>query len=381
VVKRGEDRGTDRDTGRGIDNRSGDTDRGTGTDNRGGDTDRGTGTDDRGGDTDRGTDDRGRDTDRGTDRESDTGRVREVKSVNLQPFKELYPFHSHFLRLGEYNYHYLDEGAGEAVVMLHGNPTWSFYYRHMVAGLADICRTIVPDHMGCGLSDKPQCYPYTLKQHIDNLEALVESLELENITLAMHDWGGAIGMGYAIRHPRKIRRLIIFNTAAFLSSRMPWRIGLCRIPVFGPLAVRGLNAFAGLAIYMACQHHERMTAGVRAGYLAPYRSYRNRIAVLRFIQDIPRRPTDQSYAIVEAMQQRLPEFRDRPMLILWGGRDFCFNRSFLETWQGFFPRASVHLFEDAGHYVVEDAHERIIPLVREFVQDNPLPDYGGREKQ
>ena len=307
---------------------------------------------------------------RGRDRDIGRDRVREGEPVNLQPCRELYPFRSHFLRLGEYRYHYLDEGAGEPLVMLHGNPTWSFYYRHLVTGLADACRTIVPDHIGCGLSDKPQQYSYTLKQHIDNLEALMEALELDNITLAMHDWGGAIGMGYAIRHPQKIKRLIIFNTAAFLSSRMPWRIGLCRIPVSGPVAVRGFNAFAGPAIYMACQHHERMTPGVRAGYLAPYRNYRNRIAVLRFVQDIPRRPKDPSYPVLEGIQQRLSEFRDRPMLILWGGRDFCFNRSFLETWKRFFPEALVQVFEDAGHYVVEDAHERIIPLVREFLRDN-----------
>ncbi|MEW5804156.1 MAG: alpha/beta fold hydrolase [bacterium] len=298
-----------------------------------------------------------------------------VEPINPDAWKELYPFRSHSLRLGDYQYHYLDEGSGEPVVMLHGNPTWSFYYRHLVTGLSDGYRIIVPDHMGCGLSDKPQSYPYTLKQHIDNLEALMEVLNLNNITLALHDWGGAIGMGYAVRHPERIRRLIIFNTAAFLSSRMPWQIGLCRIPVFGHVGIRCFNAFAGTAIYLACQHHERMTPKVRAGYLAPYRSYKNRIAHLRFVQDIPMRPGDQSYPLVEAIQQRLCEFRDRPMLILWGGRDFCFNHSFLETWQRFFPRAYVHVFEDAGHYVVEDAHERILPLVRKFLGDNPLPGH------
>ncbi|MCL6584130.1 MAG: alpha/beta fold hydrolase [bacterium] len=292
--------------------------------------------------------------------------------VNLEPFRELYPFRSHFLRLGKYNYHYLDEGSGECVVMLHGNPTWSFYYRHLVSGLADSYRIIVPDHMGCGLSDKPQKYPYTLGQHIDNLEVLLETLNLKNITLAMHDWGGAIGMGYAVRHPDKIRRLIIFNTAAFLSSRMPWQIGLCRIPIFGRVAIRRFNAFAGLAIYLACRHRERMTPQVRAGYLAPYRSYENRIAHLCFVQDIPMRPKDKSYPILEAIQKRLPEFRHRPVLILWGGQDFCFNYSFLKTWQELFPEARVQVFEDAGHYVVEDAHERIVPLMREFLNNNPL---------
>ncbi|MGA1875867.1 MAG: alpha/beta fold hydrolase [bacterium] len=294
--------------------------------------------------------------------------VKGKQLIDLEPFKELYPFQAHFLTIGRHHLHYLDEGAGEPVVMIHGNPTWSFYYRHLIVGLRRHYRIIVPDHMGCGLSDKPQKYPYTLKQHIDNLEQLLETLSLQGLTLALHDWGGAIGMGYAVRHPEKLKRLIIFNTAAFLSSRMPWQLSLCRIPGFGSLAIRRFNAFAGLATFMACKHHQRMTARVRAGYLAPYNSYKNRIANLRFVQDIPMHPEARSYPVVQSIQQRLPEFRGLPTLILWGGKDFCFNRSFLETWKHYFPSAQVHLFEDAGHYVVEDAHERILPLIQKFLK-------------
>jgi len=294
-----------------------------------------------------------------------------MKPTNLKPFKDLYPFRSNFLHIKNFRLHYLDVGTGEPSVMIHGNPTWSFYFRHLVMGLSKSHRIIVPDHIGCGLSDKPQNYPYTLKTHIDNLETLLETLKLTNITLAMHDWGGAIGMGYAIRRPQKIKRLIIFNTAAFLSSRMPWQLSLCRIPVFGSIAVRRFNAFAGLAVYMACKHHKRMTPQVKAGYLAPYNSYKNRIATLRFVQDIPRRPDDQSYPVVKFIQQKLPQFQGLPILILWGGKDFCFNQLFLETWKNYFPKAQVHVFEDAGHYVVEDAYERILPLIKKFLQNNP----------
>ena len=294
-----------------------------------------------------------------------------MKQVNLKSFKELYPFCSHFLPIENFSLHYLDAGKGEPIVMIHGNPTWSFYYRRLVIGLGQSNRIIVPDHLGCGLSDKPQKYPYTLQTHIDNLETLLETLTLTDITLAMHDWGGAIGMGYAIRHPQKIKRLIIFNTAAFLSSRIPWQLSLCRIPIFGSVAVRGFNAFAGLAVYMACKHHKRMTRKVRAGYLAPYNSYRNRIATLRFVQDIPLHPADRSYPVVKSIQQRLHEFQRLPVLVLWGGKDFCFNQSFLETWKHYFPHAHVHVFKDAGHYVVEDAYERILPLMKKFLQNNP----------
>ncbi len=115
-------------------------------------------------------------------------------------------------------YHYIDEGQGPPVVMVHGNPSWSIYYRNLVEALRSTHRCIVPDHIGCGFSDKPDDsnYAYTLSQRIEDLESLLESLNLtEPITLVVHDWGGAIGMGYATRHPEKIARLVILNTAAF----------------------------------------------------------------------------------------------------------------------------------------------------------------------
>ena len=133
----------------------------------------------------------------------------------------LYPFKSHSLDLDSYRYHYLDEGQGETLLMLHGNPTWSFYYRNLILDLKKTYRCVVPDHMGMGKSDKPQNYPYTLSQHIDNLVALVSELSLKDITLVVHDWGGAIGMGFAVRYPEKVKRLILFNTAAFLSKKIP----------------------------------------------------------------------------------------------------------------------------------------------------------------
>jgi len=257
--------------------------------------------------------------------------------------------------------------------MLHGNPTWSFYYRTLITAFRTTHRVIVPDHMGCGLSDKPQDYPYTLEQHIANLEALLDSLGLERITLVLHDWGGAIGMGYALRHPKRVKRFVLFNTAAFPSSRIPFRIALCKLPIIGSLAVRGLNAFAGLAPSLACAKQERMTPTVKAGYLAPYDSYAHRVAVLRFVQDIPLSPAHPTYALLEQIGNGLATFQDHPMLIIWGEQDWCFTTEFLAEWQQRFPQADVHLIPDAGHYVVEDAYEQIIPWIREFFAKHPIP--------
>jgi cis-3-alkyl-4-acyloxetan-2-one decarboxylase len=285
---------------------------------------------------------------------------------------DLYPFSSHTLELDSYKYHFLDEGQGETLLMLHGNPTWSFYYRNLISGLKQSYRCVVPDHMGMGKSDKPQNYSYTLSQHIDNLEALVDKLGLNDITLVVHDWGGAIGMGFAVRHPHKIKRLVLFNTAAFLSEKIPLRLKLCRVPGFGAIAIRGFNAFALAAVDMACKNKERMTDEVRAGYLAPYDSFTNRIATLRFVQDIPMSPDAPSYSVIKNIEENLEQFKSLPVMIAWGAKDFVFNEHFLKRWQGIFPDAEVHRIHDAGHYVVEDAHERIIPWIQEFLQKNPL---------
>ncbi len=165
--------------------------------------------------------------------ESRRGPALSPRDPRLARLGELYPFASHYVDVGGYRMHYVDEGVGPAVVMLHGNPTWSFHYRELIKGLRDTYRVIVPDHIGCGLSDKPQEYPYTLSTHIDNVERLIDRLNLESVTLAVHDWGGAIGFGWAARHPSSVRDLILFNTAAFLVDSCPLRLRICRWPVIG----------------------------------------------------------------------------------------------------------------------------------------------------
>lgn len=289
--------------------------------------------------------------------------------VNLGPIRHLYPFQSRFLKIKNHRYHYVDEGKGEVLLMLHGNPTWSFYYRNLISFFSKKYRVIAPDHIGCGLSDKPQHYPYTLATHIKNLTILIDHLELKNITMIVHDWGGAIGMGYAMNHPKNIKRWIIFNTACFLASRlaMPWRIRLCHYPLIGSLAIRTFNLFSLGALSMAVSHRERFTREIREGYLAPYRSPHDRVAQLRFVQDIPWNRSVPSYAILQEMTSKLPLFKNHPMLIIWGKKDFCFTTDFLKKWESYFPNALINVIPDAGHYVVEDAWERMIPWIDDFL--------------
>jgi len=280
-----------------------------------------------------------------------------------------YPFTPKNFTIDGHSLSYLDEGQGPVVVMLHGNPTWSFFYRNLVNLLKGGHRVIVPDHMGCGLSDKPQNYSYTLRTHIDNLHKLLDHLAIKELSLVMHDWGGAIGMGYAVRYQEKVRSLVVMNTAAFRSKRLPWRIGICRLPILGPLLVRGLNGFAWPATFMAVS--QPMPHEVKRGFLAPYDCWRNRIAVLRFVQDIPRSPRHRSWETLIEIEAGLNRLVGKPMLICWGGRDFCFSRHFFEEWQRRFPGAEAHYFQAAGHYLLEDAPDDVGARIRHFLNRQP----------
>jgi cis-3-alkyl-4-acyloxetan-2-one decarboxylase len=272
--------------------------------------------------------------------------------------------------------HYLDEGSGEPVVMLHGNPTWSFYFRHLVDALRGSHRVIVPDHIGCGLSDKPDDsrYTYTLASRVDDLELLLDHLGLyRELTLVMHDWGGLIGMAYAARHPERIARLVVSNTAAFhkpSAKPMPRALAICRDSSVGAFLVRGLNLFCTGTAWIGCKR-QPMTRELREAYVAPYDSWSHRIAILRFVQDIPLSPGDRGYELVSSVQDCLGLLRGVPMLVVWGMRDFVFDHHFLEEWTRRFPEARVHRFPQAGHYVFEDEADAINGLVSKFLAAQP----------
>jgi len=231
---------------------------------------------------------------------------------------------------------------------------------------------VAPDHIGCGLSDKPQDYDYSLEQHIINLLKLIESLDLQGATLVGHDWGGAIALGAALALPQRISRLVIFNTAAFPPPFIPWRIALCRLPWFGQWAVRSANLFSRFALSMAVEKPERMTPAVQAGLLHPYDSWNNRIGVWRFVSDIPSSHTDPTWRMLADIEQGVPSLAVKPVQIIWGMRDWCFTPECLAKLEQMLPGSEVHRLEDCGHYVVEDAYERIIPLMREFFAKHPV---------
>lgn len=292
---------------------------------------------------------------------------------SLPPWlSELYPFSPRSIETpGGAKLSYLDEGPrnDESVLMLHGNPTWSFYFRNLVRDLSPHLRCIVPDHIGMGLSEKPQKYAYTLERRIDDVAFLVGILGLKRIHLVVHDWGGAIGFGLATRKPEQIGRIVITNTAAFPSQDIPGRIALCRTPVLGEWIVRGLNGFAWPATWMA-MHARSLTSAEKRGYLFPYNSWAQRVAVYRFVRDIPLEANHVSRRCIEDIAKKLPELAKKEKVIVWGGRDFCFNDRFLHRWQQVYPDTPVHRFPEAGHYVLEDSLDAR-GRIAEFLLNSP----------
>jgi pimeloyl-ACP methyl ester carboxylesterase len=286
----------------------------------------------------------------------------------------LYPFGGHFLAVGGARMHYVDEGFGPPVILLHGNPTWSFFYRDLITALAPRRRVLAPDHVGCGRSDKPPVsrYPYSLARRVDDLARLIDAVVPSGrVSLVVHDWGGMIGFAWAVKNPDRVDRLVVMNTAAFPlpnGKRLPASIALSRKRLVGPLLTRGLNAFCrGAARY--CVTRRPMPAEVRSMLMAPYNSWANRVAVDQFVRTIPLGPGDAGFDIVKATEHGLPRLADRPMLLCWGMRDFVFDGDYLAEWRRRFPKADVAAVPDAGHYLLEDAGDELIPRIVAFLSD------------
>ena len=280
-----------------------------------------------------------------------------------------YPFESHTLDMKSgASMHYLDEGSGPVVIMLHGNPTWSFYYRNLVKELSGKgFRCIVPDHIGCGLSDQPKDYNYTLAQRIEDVEALVDHLGIQTFSLVLHDWGGAIGCGLAGRRPDALQKLVLLNTGAFRSKRIPFRIAAIKVPLVGEFIIRALNGFAGPAAVMSVK--TALKPSVKRGFLWPYRSWAQRVAVWNFVKDIPLRESHPSYSSLSEVELGLAKIADKPIQLLWGAKDFCFSMHFHDRFKVFFPKAKSEVYEECGHYILEDAGPDAWAKVASFLAD------------
>jgi haloalkane dehalogenase len=283
---------------------------------------------------------------------------------------------SRFLSIDGQRMHYVDSGSGSSpeggaplspMLMVHGNPTWSFYYRRLIESFSGRFRCLAVDHIGCGLSDKPQRYDYRLDRHIENLCELIRRLDLQQIHLVVHDWGGPIGLAAALEMPQRIAQLIVLNTGCFPPPYVPWRILACRTPLLGAVLIRGLNAFCRAAARQATARAGGLDREARAGLLRPYDTWGNRVAIHGFVRDIPLSRKSPTWRRLADIERRLPELDSRPSLLVWGMKDWCFRPECLRRIQQLLPSNVTVEIPQAGHYVLEDAPEQVIGAIESFV--------------
>lgn len=292
-----------------------------------------------------------------------------------QSWRALYPFESKYFDRGNgIKLHYIDEGAGDPVVMVHGNPTWSFHYRNLAKSLMARHRAIALDHVGMGLSDRPSEaeYRYTLDSRVEDFGKLVDHLGLETLSLVVHDWGGMIALSWAVDHPERVSRLVVLNTAGFpmpAGKLLPWQLALARGRL-GEFLMRDLNAFV-LGTAWTCAERG-LSKEEKEGYLFPYRTKERRLAVTRFVQDIPLGVKDLAWQTVNKTGMRLSALSGIPVLVGWGARDFVFDDMFFAEWNRRLPRAEFQYFPNAGHLVLEDERDRLVPQIAEFLRKKPV---------
>ncbi len=295
-------------------------------------------------------------------------------AIKDETFDGTFPFTPHYFDHNGFQMHYVDEGSGEPIVLVHGDPTWGYLYRNFIHALARRQRCIVPDHMGMGKSGIPQePYPYRLQHHIANFENLLLHLDLRDVTLVLHDWGGPVGLGFATRHPERVKRLVLMNTWAFApwpGGPFPRLLEMIR-SARGEKFVLEKNGYLEPALLGTTFHIENLTQEVMDAYRAPFPTPAARLALLCWSRDIPVSEADPSYAEMKRIERGLPQFLDTPTLLLWGMRDPVLSEPVLRTWQSIYPHAITYEIEDASHFLQEDAPARIVNWIREFLEANP----------
>lgn len=275
-----------------------------------------------------------------------------------------YPFTSRYFQADAGRMHYVDEGSGEAVVMVHGNPAWSFLYRNLIKELRGQFRCIAPDHLGFGLSDKPESWSYLPEDHAQNLTALILELDLKNITLVVHDWGGPIGLHYALMHPENVKRLVVLNTWAWPVSRDPHYV-LFSAFMGGPIGrwlIKKRNFFAGTFMRAAFGDKSRLTEAAHQHYLRALPTAAARKGCYVFPKQIVA-----STPWLAHLWSKISVLRDKPALFVWGMKDVAFREKELQRWQAALPRSRTVKLPTVGHFVPEEAPQELAQAVHAFL--------------
>lgn len=279
--------------------------------------------------------------------------------------RDLMPFHSQLVAIGDDKMHVVVEGRGPTVLLLHGNPTWSFFFRSLIDKLRTSFRVIAPDHLGCGLSSRTPGRRFRAVDRIEHLRILLDSLEVEKFSLVMHDWGGAIGTGLAVREVSRVEKLVYFNTTLTETESLPGMIKRAANPLIGKFLTYHTMDFLKLMASFGVT--KSLPRDVKQGYYLPYREKRSRQAIWDFVCDIPFDQNHPSYPAMLEMASQLEVLSSKPVQIVWGLRDPCFHRAMMDKVAVHFPQAELHEFPNASHLVLEDAPE-VPELVEAFLQ-------------
>jgi acyl-CoA synthetase (AMP-forming)/AMP-acid ligase II/pimeloyl-ACP methyl ester carboxylesterase len=282
-------------------------------------------------------------------------------------WRELYPFESHFIEIDGVRLHYLDEGVkdGPVVLLLHGNPTWSFYFRELIISLKKHYRVIAPDHIGCGLSDHPRDKHYRAIDRVSHVEQLLAELKIDKFSLVVHDWGGPIGTYLATKNSERISNLVFLNTTLYETESLPLIIKRAAHPLIGKVLTKYTRNFIEVTTRLGVAR--ALPANVKAGYFYPYRSIGDRTAIWDFVADIPFNDAHPTYSAMRDLKNGIAKLSNIPSLIIWGLQDPCFHQTMLAHVIENFPKSKVIEIPKASHLVLEDAPEIVIPAIKQFL--------------
>ena len=282
-----------------------------------------------------------------------------------ESLKKLYPFQSKYLRLKCGNVmHYIDEGPEEVVLFLHGNPTWSFFFRNLILLLKRDFRCIAIDHIGYGMSDKPQKYQYNIATHIENAIHFAEAMKFKKFHIVAQDFGVAIAMAMAERWPERITSMAFLNSTVSRLTTLPSMLLFFKFPVFTFLFARLLNLFVRLNIHFG-------TVGVLdrdviKGYLWPYRHFSDRIAIAGAIEDVPWLPDHPSMETLERLINKAYLLENKKIKFFWANDDMRYSSVALYSWRDVLPNAWLKTYDRVGHLSLEDSEE-VVSDVRAFI--------------
>ncbi|MDQ0878620.1 haloalkane dehalogenase [Paenibacillus sp. V4I3] len=277
-----------------------------------------------------------------------------------------YPFKDHWMPYGDGMIHYVDEGQGPVILLLHGNPTWSYLYRNVIKELSGECRLIALDYPGLGMSRAPSDYGYTPKEHSEAVTEFIRRLDLKDFVLVVQDWGGPIGFNYAVRHRENLRGVVVMNTWAWpatLPAMKLFSFAMGGWP-FGYWLQTRRNFFAKKIVPHGIYHSDKITDILRKAYTDPFPTPKSRKPTWVFPRQI--RKARPWLAEIEA---KLPVLSNLPAQILWGMKDSAgFPPEEMAKWQGYLKSNETESLDDASHYVQEDRPDRVVASIRRVLE-------------